>query len=259
MEYKNMHWKVGVLILGFVGMFVFFFTKPVIIQNPDYHQFIDTRSFLGIPNAMDVLTNIFFLFAGFFGLREALKQHKLMTRKCWYWFFISIVLVAPGSAYYHWSPDNYTLIWDRLPMSMGFMALYTILLAEHIDSRLRTFLYPGLVIGVTSVMVWAITADLRFYFWIQFSSFITIPIILFLFPSRYGHKYWYFITLLLYGLAKWTEIKDSEIYFGTGELISGHSLKHILAAAGLLGLGWMVRIRRDSVTVTDRRVTNASL
>lgn len=259
MENKKVCWKLSVLIIAFVGMFIFFFTKPVIVQNPDYHQFIDQRTFLGIPNAFDVLTNVFFLLAGFFGIVEVLRKSGLLTKKSWFWFFISIVLVAPGSAYYHWSPDNSTLIWDRLPMSMGFMALYIILLAEHINLKLQSFLVPALLVGISSVLVWALSSDLRFYFWIQFSSFITIPVILILFPSRFTHKHWYFVSLSFYGLAKWTEIKDKEIFFGTGEVISGHSLKHLLAAAGLLGLWWMIRVRKESVTGANGCVTNSTL
>lgn len=256
MTHKIISWKIWPLVLGFIGMFLFFFSKPVMTQNADYHEFIDTRSFLGVPNTFDVMSNVFFLVAGLLGVLEILKQNSLLTKKSWFWFFLSIVLVAPGSAYYHWAPDNHTLMWDRLPMSMGFMALYVILLAEHIHAKFQEFLIPALVIGISSVLVWVITTDLRFYFWIQFSSFITIPIILILFPSRFTHKYWYFISLFLYGLAKWTEVKDKEIFYATHEMISGHSLKHILAAVGLMGLWWMVKIRKESDAVSNRGVAD---
>lgn len=230
----------ALLVLSFVGTFIFFFSQPVILQPQEYHQFVDVRPFLGIPNAMDVLTNIFFLIVGFVGILK-------VSSNSWKWFFISIALIAPGSAYYHWGPNNETLVWDRLPMSMGFMALYVVLLSEHISEKFEKILYPALLLGVMSVLVWVITSDLRFYFWIQFSSFVSIPIILFLFPSRYTHRYGYFIALGLYALAKVAEVKDKEIFYATNEIISGHSLKHILAALGLLGLAWMVRVRR----VTD--------
>jgi hypothetical protein len=123
------------------------------------------------------------------------------------------------------------------------MALYVILLSEHISEKAEKYLIPALLIGLSSVLVWVMTTDLRFYFWVQFSSFISIPIILFLFPSRYTGKYWYFVTLGFYALAKVTEIKDKELFEITNGLISGHSLKHILAAIGLLGLAWMLRTR----------------
>jgi hypothetical protein len=252
--------KIAFIVLVALSSFSFFFTKPVITQDLTYHQFIDDRSFFGIPNAMDVLSNFFFLIAGILGVREILSQKSLLTRRSWFWFFLSIILVAPGSAYYHLAPDNSTLVWDRLPMSMGFMALYTLLLSEHISLKFEKFLPLAVFTGFFSVLTWVVTTDLRFYFWIQFSSFVTIPIILLLFPSRFTRKYFYLIALLIYGAAKWAEVKDSEIFYATHEVMSGHTLKHILAAIGLTFLWWMVRTREEeSVAITSRSVTDSSL
>lgn len=251
--------RVSLIILVALMSLAFFFTRPLIIQDPSYHNFTDTRSFLGIPNAMDVLSNIFFLIVGVLGLKEIAGQKLLETKRSWLWFFISIILVAPGSAYYHWSPDNATLVWDRLPMSMGFMALYIILLSEHYSLKFERFLPLALFIGLFSVLTWVVTSDLRFYFWIQFSSFVTIPIILLLFPSLYTKKSYYFIALVIYGAAKWAEVKDREIFLGTNEAFSGHSLKHVLAALGLAVLWWMVKTRqRSSVTVSSGSIANTT-
>jgi hypothetical protein len=236
--------KISVLILTAVGSFCFFFSRPLMIQDPVYHQFIDTRYFFGIPNAQDVLSNICFIIVGFLGLTEILKNKKQKTAS-WIIFFVGIVLVAPGSAYYHWSPNNLTLLWDRLPMSIGFMALYIILLSEHISLKCEKLLPAALIIGFASVLTWIITTDLRFYFWIQFSSFITIPMILLLYPSRYTHKKLFGLTLLLYGFAKWAEVKDHAIFELTNNLVSGHTLKHILAAMGIAALWWMVKVRKE--------------
>lgn len=250
--------KCGLIICAFMATFVWMFSKSVIIQDQSYHAFVDTRNFWGIPNAHNVLTNFLFVVAGFLGLKELLTTTTL-TKKSWFWFFLSIVLVAPGSAYYHLNPNDQTLVWDRLPMSMGFMALYTVLLAEHISFKLEKFLHLALLTGLLSIGVWVFTKDLRFYFWIQFSTFLTVPLILFLFPSIYNKRYWYFITLIFYALAKWVEVKDHEIYSATHEFISGHALKHILAALGLIGLWWMVKTRTEtSETVTRGSVTNPS-
>ena len=227
-----------------MGSFLYLFSMPVILQNPLYHQFIDTRMFGTIPNTQDVLSNIFFILVGFLGIKEILRS-KNQQMTSWIAFFASIMLVAPGSAYYHWSPDNFTLIWDRLPMSLGFMALFMIMISEHISVKAEKFLPLALLMGISSVLVWAVTGDLRFYFWIQFSSFIIIPLILILFPSRYSHKYFYGLTLLLYGFAKWSEVKDQEIFTWTNNLLSGHTLKHILAAIGIAGLWWMLKIRKE--------------
>lgn len=236
--------KLALLVASALLVFFLLFTKPVIVQDQSYHLFVDTRSFLGIPNALDVLSNIFFAITGLLGMWEVARLTGLETKKSWWWFFFSILLIAPGSAYYHWNPNDATLVWDRLPMSMGFMALYILLLCEHLDFKIERFLFPALFVGVASVMVWVLTTDLRFYFWVQFSSFVTIPFILFLFPSKFTMKGYYGVTLLLYGLAKWAEVKDKEIYYCTNELFSGHTLKHVLAALGLFALWWMVRTRK---------------
>lgn len=251
--------KFTLMAMAFLGTFYWMFSKPVIVQDLNYHSFVDERAFMGIPNAQNVLTNICFLFAGFLGLRE-LTGDKLKTKKSWLWFFISIVLVAPGSAYYHWHPDNSTLVWDRLPMSMGFMALYVVLLSEHVSLKIEKFLYFAILVGLLSVGVWVFTTDLRFYFWIQFSSFLTIPLILLLFPSFYTKKYLYLITLLIYGLAKWAEVKDREVYELTNNIISGHALKHILAAIGLAALWWMIKTRKEIIleTVTNRSIADST-
>ena len=238
-------YKISTIVMVSLATLIFFFSKPVITQNPEYHQFIDQRSFMGIPNAMDVLTNILFLIVGALGVRDVMKKNEL-TKNSWRLFFIGILLIAPGSAYYHWAPDNFTLVWDRLPMSIGFMALYIAVLAEHVDLKSERFLWWALLIGLVSVLVWAVTTDLRLYFWIQYSAFVTIPMILLLFPSRYSHKGWIGYSLLLYGFAKWAEAKDRMIFAGTCEMLSGHSLKHILAALGLGCLWWMVKARKEN-------------
>jgi hypothetical protein len=223
---------------------IIFYSKGIIRQPQSYHLFADSKAFLGIPNAMNVLTNVLFIIVGLLGLKVVnLKRQELLNWKSWLWFFLSISLIGPGSAYYHWSPNDFTLIWDRLPMSMGFMAMYVALVSEHINLKLEKFLSVSLILGIGSVIIWAITGDLRFYFIVQFSSFVTVPLILVLFHSRFTLKRYYVFALAFYALAKWTEVKDGEIYEATNELISGHSLKHILAAAGLFVLCRMVKNR----------------
>ena len=123
------------------------------------------------------------------------------------------------------------------------MALYVVLLVEHLGAALEKYLIPFLIVGVASVMVWAIWDDLRFYFWVQFSSFICIPIILLSFKSHYTLKSGYFYCLLFYFLAKLTETFDKQIFFTTSQLVSGHTLKHLLAGIGLWCLVWMIQKR----------------
>lgn len=243
-----MKFKFILILLAVTGISIFFYSKGAIKQPQEYHLFADSKSLAGIPNAMNVLTNILFIIVGFLGLKVvALKGHLVLNRKSWFWFFLSILFIGPGSAYYHWSPDDYTLIWDRLPMSMGFMAMYIALISEHIDLKLEKFLPLSLALGIASVIIWAMTGDLRIYFIVQFSSFVTVPLVLILFHSQFNLKGHYFFALAFYALAKWTEVKDGEIFEATYQMISGHSLKHILAAAGLFVLCRMIK-KRELIT-----------
>jgi hypothetical protein len=252
--------KTGLLIAAALGLFVFLFSKPPMPQIQSYHQFVDSRTLMGIPNAMDVLSNIFFLMVGLLGLKELLVKNDLVTRSSWKWFFISIFLIAPGSAWYHLSPNDQTLVWDRLPMSMGFMALYIIILSEFVSLQSQKVLFPALALGIISVFTWVMFSDLRFYFWVQFSSFITIPLILVLFRSRFTHGGFYFLALGFYGLAKWTEVKDAEIFKMTNMLVSGHTLKHVLSAVGLSFLWLMLKVRSEkSVAASGAGVLNPAL
>lgn len=232
------------LALVFIGFFIGFFSQDQIRQRQDYHLFADQIDLFGIPHGWDVLTNLIFIVVGTQGLILCLKQrHKLLAAKSWIVFFASILLIGPGSAYYHWDPNNVTLVWDRLPMGVGFMALYLILMIEHLNPKWEIALIPFSLLGLTSVLVWAMLDDLRLYFWVQFSTFLTIPLILLLFRSSLPHRSGYYYCFLFYLLAKITEHLDHQIYQLTAQTVSGHNLKHLLAGAGIWFLVDMIRKR----------------
>lgn len=159
--------------------------------------------------------------------------------------FIGVTLVCFGSGYYHLAPDNNTLVWDRLPMSIGFMGLLVAVLSEHVNPRLeKYFLAPAIVLGLASVLVWHYTDDLRPYILVQFLPLMTIPAVLLL-TQRPGPDRGYLLTALaVYMVSKLAEYYDHAIFSLTSETISGHSLKHLLAATALFVIYWMLRKRR---------------
>ena len=125
-------------------------------------------------------------------------------------------------------------------MSLAFATLLSILIGEKINRKAGKYLLlPFVMIGVASVVYWIYTevvryhGDLRLYGVVQFGAIITAPFILFLFPSRYTHSEYYVACLFLYVFAKFAELLDRQIYAATGYLISGHSIKHLLSAAGI--------------------------
>jgi hypothetical protein len=147
----------------------------------------------------------------------------------WIILYIGIALVALGSAYYHWAPTNATLVWDRLPMTIGFMALFGAQMAERLPGT--DLLLPSLLaIGLFTVMYWESFDDLRPYLVVQFFPLLATPLLYTMFPVRYSHAVYLLYGILLYVACKITEVADKPIFAMTRQTVSGHTLKHLLAA-----------------------------
>ena len=214
-------------------------------QDISYHLFVDTRKIWSIPNFWNVVTSASFTIVGLLGLLQLRRPGKLdfLTENttAYTLFFFGTFLVGFGSSYYHLAPDNQTLVWDRLPMTVAFMALFSIIISEFISIRSgRSLLLPLILAGVLSVLYWHFTeiqgeGDLRFYALVQFYPMLAIPIVMICFRSRCTHVYAYWWLLLAYIAAKLFEHFDAEVFDMLG-FISGHSLKHLAAAMGMYGL-----------------------
>jgi hypothetical protein len=241
-----------VLFVITIVIFVVDLLLPRIPQPQSYHMFADQRSFLGIPNFGDVVSNVPFAIFGLWGLifllrssSEQLSEHFLDKRERWFYLIIfsGLVLTAFGSSYYHLEPSNSRLVWDRLPMTVVFMSLVAALIAERIDLRIGLWLLPVLLlIGVSSVFQWYISelrgvGDLRFYATVQAYSVLFLFMAL-LFPPRYTFGSDLAIVAGFYLLAKVLETLDKPI-FRLGQIVSGHTLKHL--AASLAGY-WILRM-----------------
>ena len=153
-------------------------------------------------------------------------------------FFIGVALVSLGSGYYHWAPSNASLLWDRLPMSIAFMALSSAIVADQINAAAGNgWLLVVLVsLGLASLVYWDWTeslgrGDLRFYAFVQFYPMLALPIICWLYRDHHYTPVRYIGWLIAwYGLSKVLEFFDAAIFDITGNLVSGHSLKHLAAA-----------------------------
>ena len=237
-------WRHALLVILVLGALGKIFTLAPIPQDTDYHLFVDTRSYLGIPNGLNVLTNIPFLLIGILGLGFCLRATLGPARYAWTMLFVGLGLVSAGSAYYHWNPNNGTLFWDRLPITIGFMSLFAALIGEYVDQRLgKTLLLPAVSIGVVSVLYWHWTDDLRFYIWVQLFPLLTIPTVMLLFPKTYSHSWLLLAGFTCYVLAKVAEMYDGAVFASTANSVSGHSLKHLFAAAGSYCVYQMLRSR----------------
>jgi len=214
-------------------------------QDPSYHHFADARDVFSIPNFGNVVSNVPFLFVGLSGLmwwwRAPPQAMVPELRQAYLIFFLAVAAVAFGSGFYHWRPDNNSLVWDRLPMTVAFMAVFSILLAERVSLELAMRVYgPLLAAGVFSVAYWHFTdlqgrGDLRPYALVQFLPMLLTPLILLARRRARFSVGGYWWLLGLYVLAKALEHWDEKIFRTLG-FISGHSLKHLAAASGCAAL-----------------------
>ncbi len=227
---------------------------PRLPQDPAYHAFADGRMLAGLPNAANVLSNVAFLAVGFLGLRVVRMRRAAFLdareRAPWLALFAGVVLTAAGSAVYHLAPTNSSLVVDRLPMSVAFMGLFSAMVAERVDLRAGTrLLSPLLVVGAASVLWWYATelrgaGDLRPYYLVQAYPLATIPLLLVLAAPRYTGSVWLIAALALYASAKLAEARDGAIFAATRGVVSGHTLKHLLAASAIGAVVMMLARRR---------------
>lgn len=246
------------------------FLQPPIAQALDYHVMADQRSCLGVSNCFNVLSNIPFAVVGIWGLMVVFEGRSPVSNLAqswerWPWavLFVGVGATAVGSSYYHLAPDNARLVWDRVPMTLGLMGLLTALIAERVDRHVGRWLFvPLIALGVASVLQWYWSelhgaGDLRLYVIVvivQFGSLIVVALVLALYESRYTDSAYLVAGLAAYAAAKLFELADRQI-FARGEIVSGHTLKHLAAAAAVALIARMLQVRRPDAA--ERRPTGA--
>jgi hypothetical protein len=247
-----LRWRAALLLSVSLGVIVAVAMADPVPQAPLYPVFADQRPMAGIPNFLNVMSNLPFLVIGILGWRTIAANEASVTaatRLAWVIFFFGIALTAFGSGYFHLQPNNDTLVWDRLPMTISFMSLVSIIVSEYFSPRLgRQILIPLLLLGAASVAWWAYTesqgaGDLRPYAIVQFLPILLIPMIILLYNARsdLGRYVWWMIGF--YFAAKVAEQLDDNL-FALGGAVSGHSLKHLLASLAPASLLYGLMQRR---------------
>lgn len=226
-------------------------------QYANYHTFADTSPFFGIPNAMDVLSNLPFALAGLWGVIAWMRifvnsQVRIRSADFAYLMFIlSILATGFGSAFYHLAPDDARLFWDRLPIALACASLLAAVHAECLCRRADLLasleLIALLILAVASVIWWQRTGDLRLYLGLQAMSILLIPIWQWIYQAPRPSRLTFAIAIAFYVVAKLTETYDVAILAQTGG-ISGHTIKHLLAsgAAALIIGHYLHLIRKRS-------------
>lgn len=244
----------AVLALTMIGAAVLL---PPIAQPQAFHAFAEQRMLLGVPHFGDVLSNLAYAivaFAGFAFLMSWDGQRVFNTpldRLPYFVFFGAIAAVAIGSTYYHMNPTNQTLFWDRLPMVVAFTSLLAAFLTDRVHAKMGALVILPLAIllGVISLGYWHISetagqGDLRFYFLVQASAFLLVPLTCVLFHGNHTSGKYVAYMLLFYGLGVTCEQFDIEIHELLDDVVSGHTIKHFLTALAVYMVVPMLRQRR---------------
>lgn len=224
---------------------------PPFPQPQEYHRFADARALFGVPNFLDVVSNVAFIAVAALGLL-ALRSASFAGRaERWPYalFFLAVAATAFGSAWYHLAPDNARLFWDRLPINICFAALLSAVIVERCNVKAGLLLLPPLAVtGGWVAWHWLRSEELGAgnvlpYFAFQLDALLAILLLMHFFPSRYSRGADLYRVILLYGAALAAELLDRHI-FALGGIVSGHTLKHLLAAMAAYQLVRMLRLRK---------------
>ncbi|MBC3832192.1 hypothetical protein H8K33_11770 [Undibacterium amnicola] len=243
----------------------------VIPQYDAYHVFADSKTYLGIPNAMDVLSNIAFGLTGLMGL-IGLSLAWILGRRwgaqvtadrwqprdiAYLVFVVSIFATSFGSGFYHWAPDDARLFWDRLPIACACASLLAAVRIEAMNVRRFSVAAANVLVlllfALISVLWWKNTGDLRLYLVLQLLAIVLIPLWQMTYPTMRQTRWVFAIAIGMYVSAKVAEILDVAILSHTG-FISGHTIKHLLAsgAAALIIWNWLsAKCVHASAATTD--------
>jgi len=237
----------AVLVVGFLAP---------IPQSQSYHHFADQRPIGGIPHGFDVLSNLAFLLSGVLGLLFVAKARPVFdagTRWAFATLFFGLLLTSLGSGYYHLSPDNQHLVFDRLPMIVAMSGCVGVVIADRFGGKGAWSILALLALGFWTVFQWnaseqAGRGDLRWYALYQGLVILVGALLLLLFSSRNGLTQPFVIAVAGNVLAKIFELLDRPI-FALGEIVSGHTLKHLSAGLAFLPLVFAIRqLRREPIT-----------
>ena len=233
MSKSEIGFLIGLIILLLLAIFL-----PAITQNQNYHNFIDQRTFFRIKNASNTLSNLAFIVVGLWGLINFYKNKYIKISNSFSvllnLFFVSIILTGLGSSYYHLSPNDFTLVFDRLALSLTFAVILSMLASIRISERSGFHTLAELIIlAPLSVLLWNYNGNLTPYAVLQFGGIIIIVLTLLLTKAQ-KQSPCFASLIILYGFAKVAEFYDVEIFKLSQNLISGHTLKHLIGALAVL-------------------------
>lgn len=210
---------------------------PGIQQPATYHDFADQRTLLNIPHAMDVLSNLPFLFLGVMTFIQGLRIDNPRWRGLVLTLGIGLTLTFIGSGYYHLAPSDGELLWDRAGMLVVFAAVLGMATADRLSFTSALATMMGVLMGgVLSLWHWQHSGNLLPWVVLQGGGMLLLLLLAPCRPRGDGYGFRLGACLLWYAAAKLCELWDGALFDISAGVLSGHSVKHVLAALAVLPL-----------------------
>lgn len=244
------------LLAGFVTLlWVLALASPALpmpsLLAPD---FADGRGWHGLPNALDVLSNLPFAGLGLAGLwrlhrldhgirvEPGMDERASDSLDCAWLFFAGLLLTAAGSAFFHLHPDAHRLAADRAGMVVAFAGLIGLAACERVSPRAGwAAAWCALAGGLLAAACASETGNVLPWALVQFGGMALVLVLAFTPRVSGALRMNLGAVIACYALAKLLELGDHAIYEATSHLVSGHTLKHLAAALAALPVLAMVR------------------
>lgn len=231
-------WRRECLLAGlFLVLLAAALIGPSVAQPSHYHDFADQRSWGWLPHAMDVVSNLPFALWGMVGGWALLRAVRVRavdaaTAAMAALFFGGLWVTAAVSSAYHLQPGDAGLAWDRGGMVLAFAGLLGLAAMQAVSVRAGMALATAvLVLGPLSVYAWAMTGNVLPWAVLQGGGMVLILGFACLRPAQARElPVRWALVIAIYALAKLLELGDHAVYEWTGQLVSGHSLKHMVGA-----------------------------
>ena len=209
------------------------------------HVYADTREWLGIPNASNVLVNLPLFWLAVWGwCATRASGWPGWMRTPWQWFHLLAMATALTSGRYHAAPNDTLFVISHIGQASAFTMLTLGVLAERVDAR-----FGSIACCMTSVAAITLTGgamayagrfdgaiDMRPLMLLEILPVLLIPAGALSLKGTHTEASIWFVVLALYGSSKLFDVGDSAIFGLTGGRIGGHSLMHLSLS---VVVGWM--------------------